>query len=284
MMKENSGLFDYRRVRSRAARAERIAMPGAGFLHARAADELVARLAVTRRDFSRAVDLFSGGSLLSRRIASERPAIAVERIGDGEGGARFGDRDDLGLSRESCDLAVSAFGLHRSNDLPGALVQIRQALRPDGLFMAALPGEGTLDELRAAMLEAEAGLAEGAQMRVEPFADIRQAGSLLQRAGFALPVVDTDKLILRYGDLASIIRDLRAIGATSALAGQPVPLPRMIQPALEQIYRREHADADGKLRVSVNIMYLTAWAPHPDQQKPLKPGSAEASLAKLLGR
>jgi hypothetical protein len=284
MTQHTERLFDYRRIQARMARAERLAGNDSDFLHRIAADDLADRLAATNRPFSRALDLFSGRPVLAMRLAHERPEINIERIGDGEAGIRTANRDNLALEKESIDLAISTFGLHRSNDLPGTLLQIRRALMEDGLFMAVMPGEGTLAELRDCLLAYEAATTGGAQLRVEPFIEIRQAGALLQRAGFALPVVDMEKLILRYRSLYALLQDMRALGATSALAGKPMPLPKATLAELDGLYHERYGDADGRIKVTVNLVYMTAWAPHPDQQKPLAPGTAQTSLSKILGR
>ncbi len=186
-MTDSSGpqeLFDYGRLRAHRTRSQRMAVPGADFLVEHAAAEICSRLAVTNRTFTRALDLFSLSPAMANGVAQTRPGIEIVSIGEDA------SRDHLPVAPQSFDLAFSAFGLHWSNDLPGTLLQIRRALKPDGLFMAALPGEGTLAELRTALIAAETRLSGGAAMRVDPFVEIRQAGALLQRTGFALPVAD----------------------------------------------------------------------------------------------
>jgi SAM-dependent methyltransferase len=272
-------IFDYARLRSRIDRARRIAAPDAGFLAGIAANELADRLRVTNREFRNAADLYSTTAHISRLLATSRPGISVTKWRDEEGS---GNRDELGGPRESYDLAVSVFGLHWCNDLPGTLRQIADLLQPDGLFLATVPGEGTLNELRASMLAVESAMSGGAAMRVDPFTDIRQAGALLQRAGFALPVTDCDQLTLRYSNVRSLIAELRAMGGTSALTGTVRALPRGFLDALEARYRSQYCDPDGKIRVTVNLVHMTAWKPHEGQQKPLEPGSARTSLASVL--
>jgi SAM-dependent methyltransferase len=269
-------IFDYRRLRAKRERAARMALADADFLVKHAAAEMCARLAVTNRTFTRALDLFSLSDALAQEVSATAPGISITRLGEET------SRDDLKLEPESFDLAVSAFGLHWCNDLPGTLVQIRRALKPDGLFMAALPGDGSLSELRAVLLSAETGLVGGAAMRVDPFAEVRQAGALLQRAGFALPVADTEKLTLRYSTVRSLLGDLRSIGATSALAGRVPRLHKEMPSRLEREYAGAHAMADGRLPVTMNIIYLTGWSAHESQQKPLRRGSAKTSLADVL--
>ena len=271
-------IFDYVRLRAKRGRAARMARPGADFLVKHVADEICARLAVTNRTFTRAADLFSLSAALAHEVSQILPGLEIMSIGEER------SRDGLRLEPESIDLAFSAFGLHWCNDLPGTLLQIRRALKPDGLFMAALPGEGSLAELRSVLIATETAHAGGAAMRVDPFAEVRQAGALLQRAGFALPVADTEKLTLRYGSLGSVLADLRGMGAASALAGPVRPLPKAMLRDLEAEYARVHAAPDGRLPVTLNIIYLTGWSPHESQQKPLWRGSAKTSLADVFRR
>ena len=269
--------FDHRRLDLHRRRAEAMARHDAGFLVVRVAGEMADRLAATNRDFTDAVDVLTPTSALAEAVREARPGLHLTRLPVGRS-----DHDDLGLDQGSLDLAVSAFGLHWSNDIPGALAQIRRALRPDGLFMATLPGQGTLGELRSCLIEVESELTSGAATRVDPFVDIRQAGALLQRAGFALPVVDSEELTVRYGSVAALVGDLRAMGATSARAGRIVPLPRAALSRLERAYAARFSDPDGRLRATFNLVHLTGWAPHESQQKPLRPGSAQLSLADFL--
>ena len=174
-------------------------------------------------------------------------------------------------------------GLQWANDLPGALSQIRRALKPDGLFLGTLLGAGTLKELRAVLTEAELEARGGAQARVSPFADGFDGAALLQRAGFALPVADVDRVTVRYPDLLALIRDLRAMGETNGLAGAVRPLTRGIVGRAAQLYAERHADPDGRIPATFEIVHLAGWAPHESQQKPLPRGSAKMRLADALG-
>jgi SAM-dependent methyltransferase len=183
----------------------------------------------------------------------------------------------------SQDLIVSLMSLHWANDLPGALSQIRRALKPDGLFLGTLLGAGTLKELRAVLTEAELEARGGAQARVSPFADGFDGAALLQRAGFALPVADVDRVTVRYPDLLALIRDLRAMGETNGLAGPVRPLTRGIVGRAAQLYAERHADGDGRIPATFEIVHLAGWAPHESQQKPLPRGSAKMRLAEALG-
>ena len=194
------------------------------------------------------------------------------------------DEERLPFADESLDLVVSTLALHWVNDLPGALIQIRRALKPDGLFMGALLGGSTLTELRQALTEAEAELTGGAGLRIAPFADTFDAAGLLQRAGFALPVADLDRVRVRYAHPLKLIADLKAMGETNALTDRARrPLSRAVLARACEIYAARFAEPDGRVVATFDIVTMTGWAPHPDQQKPLKPGSAKMRLADALG-
>jgi len=187
------------------------------------------------------------------------------------------------LEPESANLVLSPLSLHLVNDTPGTLIRIRRALKPDGLFLAAIPGSGTLQELRDVLLSAEAELTGGASPRVIPFADVRDVGALLQRAGFSLPVVDAETHTVRYDSLFPLMRDLRAMGMTNPLAGRSrVPVTRRFFVRAAELYAERYSDPDGRIRATFSIIYASGWAPHESQQKPLKPGSAKMRLADAL--
>ncbi len=191
--------------------------------------------------------------------------------------------DALPLEPGSLDLAVSLLSLQEVNDVPGMLVQIRRALKPDGLFIGAMAGHGTLAELRDSLLVAEVELHGGASPRVIPFADVRDVGGLLQRAGFALPVTDIEPLTVRYDDMFALMRDLRAMGATNALTGRTRrPATKALFLRAAEIYAERHADPDGRVRATFSIVWMSGWAPHESQQQPLRPGSGKVSLASAL--
>jgi len=235
------------------------------------------------RDFPVAVDL------------SARPGPFAEALGHSDAHGRIGalTADPLGaedpgaqkmeIPAASADLIVSLMTLHWANDLPGALSQIRRALKPDGLFLGTLLGAATLKELRGVLTEAELAERGGTQARVSPFADGFDGAALLQRAGFALPVSDVDRLTVRYPDLFALIRDLRAMGETNVLAGTIRPLTRGIIARAAALYAERHGDADGRIRATFEIVNLAGWAPHESQQKPLRRGSAKTRLADVLG-
>ena len=194
------------------------------------------------------------------------------------------DAEALPFRDASLDLVVSALALQFVNDLPGTLIQIRRALKPDGLFLAALVGGDTLTELREAFAAAEAEIEDGVSPHVAPFADLRDIGALLQRAGFALPVTDIDRLTVRYASPFDLMHDLRRMGATNALIERrrrPLGAPRLMR--MVEIYAERFSDADGRIRATFEIVWLSGWAPHESQQQPLKPGSAQRRLADALG-
>ena len=194
------------------------------------------------------------------------------------------DEEALPFRDASLDLVVSGLALQFVNDLPGVLIQIRRALKPDGLFVAALLGGETLTELRQSFAAAESEVEGGVSPRVAPFADLRELGALLQRAGFALPVTDVDRVTVRYDNVFDLMHDLRRMGAANALlARRRMPLRRATLVRMAEIYAERFADPDGRLRATFDIVWLSGWAPHPDQQKPLQPGSAKTRLADALG-
>lgn len=256
---------------------------GADFLHRRAAENAVASLEATLRDFTVAVDLSAHpgpfAELLTESAAAHRVglpgSIAADRAAPGAA--------PLPVQDGSVDLMVSLMTLHWANDLPGALAQIRRALRPDGLFLGTLLGAGTLKELRAVLTEAELSERGGAQARVSPFADGYDGAALLQRAGFALPVSDVDRVIVTYPDLSGLIRDLRGMGETNVLAGEIRPLTRSILLRAAGLYAQRYGDADGRIPATFEIVNLAGWAPHESQPRPLPRGSAKARLADALG-
>jgi SAM-dependent methyltransferase len=195
------------------------------------------------------------------------------------------DLERPGLEPASLDLVASLLALHFVNDLPGALIQLRQALRPDGFLIAALAGGDTLIELRQALTIAESEVTGGASPRIAPFADVRAMGALLQRAGLALPVVDADRATVRYRDIFALMRDLRAFGAANPLVARLKILTRReVFLRADQIYRERFGDPDGRLRATFDTLWISGWAPHESQQKPLKPGSAKVRLTDVLTR
>ena len=260
------------------------------FLLARSADDLADRLSLIRRQFPTTVVLGAYHGLLGRRLASlgnvgtviESEACAP-LLATCCGLRVLADEEALPFRAASLDLVASALSLHLVNDLPGALLQIRRALKPDGLFLGSLLGGQTLVELRSAMLAAEAEVEGGASPRVAPFADVRDLGGLLQRAGFALPVADSDSFTVTYPGALELMREIRAMGAGNALvARRRSPLRRATLWRACEIYADRFADAAGRVRATFEIVTLTGWAPDPSQQQPLAPGSARTRLADAL--
>lgn len=282
-------IFDHDSLLAKKRRALRIADAGAGFLMERAAQELEDRLGTVERRFGQAASLFSTTPAAATALAASGKAGTVIRVEVDEAllsqePGRTAPPETVPFEPESLDLAVSLYALHEMNDVPGMLVQIRRALRPDGLFLGCMAGAGTLAELREALLAAETELHGGASPRVFPFTDVRDAGALLQRAGFALPVADLETVTVRYDSMFALMRDLRAMGATNALAGRSrKPATRALLMRAAETYADRFSDPDGRVRATFSTIWLSGWAPHTSQQKPLKPGSAEVSLAKVLG-
>ena len=266
-MSAQDQLFDRRLSRLRRERAARGG--GDSYFHRRAADELVDRLDLVARPFRAALDLSSDPGLAQR--LRERGLEVVE-----------GDEEDLPGQAGRFDLVTSVGLLDTVNDLPGALVLIRRALKPDGLFLAAFAGAGSLPRLRRAMRAAEEAEGKGAAPRIHPQIDVRAAGDLLARAGFALPVVDRDAIDARYGSLMALVADLRAMGATNRLAGQAAPPIGRAGLAAAIADFAAGAGPDGKTAEHFEIVHMSGWAPAPGQPRPARRGSATASLADAL--
>jgi len=279
-----------RRRRDRAAAGLR----GHDFLFAEAAERLADRLDDVTRKFPLALDLGCHDGTLARVLAGRggvetlvqcdlAPAMARAAASNGAPTLAV-DEEALPFARASFDLVISVLGLHWVNDLPGALIQIRHVLKPDGLFLGALLGGETLTELRLALMEAELAEEGGVSPRVAPFAELRDAGGLLQRAGFALPVADADRLTVSYPDALALMRELRAMGESNVLIERRRGFTRRATLArAAAIYAEKFADAEGRVRASFEIVTLTGWAPHPCQPQALKPGSAITRLADALG-
>ncbi len=254
------------------------------------ASEIADRLTAINRTFDVALCHNAQNGVLASKLRSTgqagwiAPTDSCAQHLHGTGPAVVFDEEQVPLAAGSLSLYASALTLNHANDLPGALLQIRHTLRPDGLFIGALLGGDSLSELRQAFLAAETELTGGVSPRVAPFADIRDLGSLLQRAGFALPVVDADRLTVRYDTALVLMHELKAMALTSALeARSRTPMSRRLLLRAAQIYHDTHAHEDGRVPATFHIVYLTGWAPHESQQKPLKPGSAKQRLADALG-
>jgi NADH dehydrogenase [ubiquinone] 1 alpha subcomplex assembly factor 5 len=293
-MSETVTVFNRRTVRRHRDRAAPD-FADHGFLFAEVAERLADRLDDVRRRFPRALDLGCHDGLLGRVLGArggietliqcdlspamaQRAKAAVDRL------SLAADEEFLPFAEASFDLVLSCLSLHWVNDLPGALVQARRCLRPDGLFLGAMLGGETLKELRTALAEAEIAVDGGLSPRVAPFADVRDAGDLLARAGFALPVADTDTITVSYPDPLALMRDLRGMGETNAVAERRQVFTRraLIMEAAAR-YQEMFGDTDGRVPATFQVIYLTAWAPDASQQRPLSPGSATSRLADALG-
>lgn len=287
-------IFDRARL---AARRQKIAARFADydFLRRRVSSDLQSRLDDTSRIFERALELgaadgslaaalLSSGKIKSALVADTAPAFLEQAAARGLETRRV-DEESLSFGTEEFDLVLAPLTLHWVNDLPGALVQIRRALKPDGLFLGALFGAGTLSELREVLAEAETELAGGLSPRLSPLPGLRDMAGLLQRAGFALPVADRDRVTVRYNSPESLLADLKGMGERAAFApGTGRALPRRVLGRAVELYRQRFSDADGRVRASFEIVHLSGWAPAPGQPRPLKPGSAKVSLADAVRR
>jgi SAM-dependent methyltransferase len=267
-------LFDRALLRARQSRALRFGP--ATFLLDRIAEDMAERLHAVVRDFADVADIWTPGEVL--RTPSRDRFKSVTRMSLDDSG-----QEALPLEPQSLDLVVSALAFQFVNDLPGVLAQICRALRPDGLLLAAMIGGDTLTELRQSFAAAEAELEGGVSPRVAPFADLRDVGALLQRAGFALPVTDVDRIVVRYDNAFALMADLRQMGATNILVERRrTPTRRATMLRMAQIYGERFADPDDRLRATFDVIWLSGWAPHESQQQPLRPGSAKASLAEVV--
>lgn len=283
-------LFDTDLLASRRARALRQHGTEGDFLLKESVADMLDRLTLVLRDFPVAAELGGHTGLLADALAIRQGTDQIIRLEqhpdllqEADNGLLFAP-EVLPLTPASVTLLVSPLFLHWINDLPGLLVQIRRSLAPDGLFLATLLGRDSLHELRDVFLRADSETSGGAFPRVAPLPDMRDMGSLLQRAGFALPVVDQDMLTVRYGSMFDLMKDLRRMGATNCLHDRSRRFLRrdtLLRAA--ELYQQDHADPDGRVRASFQIISLSGWSPHVSQQQPLKPGSAQRSLASVIG-
>jgi len=290
-------VFDRRQVRRQRDRAAPH-FAAHDFLVREVAERLTERLEEVTRRFPCALELGGRDGALSRTlhgangrrggierlVRCDLSEAMLRRATAEPGPSVVADAEALPFQAGSFDLVLSLLDLHWANDLPGALIQVRRALRPDGMFLGALLGGETLNELRAVLLIAEAEVSGGASPRVAPKVDVRDAGALLQRAGFALPMVDADTITVTYPDALALMRDLRGMGEGNAVVGRLHRFTRrMVLLRAAALYAERHGDADGRLPATFQVLYLTGWAPHASQPQPLKPGSGQASLARALG-
>ncbi len=285
-------IFDRKSIRTRRDRVSR-ATGGSSlpdFLLERVAEDFAERLSLVRRNFPVAVSLGAYHGLLAERLRA-LPSIgtiidvepSLASLGRARGLKVVADDEALPFAAESLDLVVSGLSLHLVNDLPGALIQIGRALKPDGLFLGALLGGETLKELREAWILAEDELLGGASPRVAPFADVRELGGLLQRAGFALPVADNDVIEVTYASPLALMQEIKAMAASNPLTERRrTPVTRGLLLRAAEIYQERFGRPGGRVPASFEIVTLTGWAPHESQQKPLRPGAAEVSLKDVL--
>lgn len=252
-----------------------------GFLFEWAIKQIADRLSIVRRQFPVCVQIGARGSTLPASAFGIERQIIIDAV---HGGDVVAEEEFFPFAPQSLDLVVSALNLHTVNDLPGALLQIRQSLKPDGLFIAAIMGGETLYELRQCLSEAELETTGGVSPRIAPFADKPQMGGLLQRAGFSLPVVDSDIVTVTYDSIFPLMHDLRAMGEGNAISERKKNFTRRgLFLRAGELYAEKFSDPDGRIRASFEIIFLIGWAPHDTQQKPLRRGSATTRLADFLG-
>ncbi len=283
---ENSVIIFDRVALRRQRERSRIGFTEHDFLFREVAARLVDRLTQIKREYSIAIDLGARGEHLSR-LLSDNPSIeTVLGMGLTPGGLEVnfvGDEETLPIALASTNLIISNLVLHWTNDLPGALIQCRRALKPDGLFLAAILGGRTLTELRQVITESETEISGGVSPRISPFVELSDAASLLQRAGFNLPVADSDTITVTYPDVFTLMRDLRGMGETNAVLVRPRHFTkRQLFLDIAKRYAENFGDGDGRIPASFQVLYLTGWAPDCSQPKPLKPGSAAKSLTEAL--
>lgn len=282
-------IFDHDRIEQFRKRAFQKAKKGHDFLLSYMAEDLHKRLSPVDRIFPLALDLHSHTDLAAQTLLKSGKVHSVERVETNilyqshDKKFHLRDREFLDFPQDYCDLIVSLLSLQLTNDTPGVLKQIKHILRPDGLFLAVMAGAGTLVELHESLLHAEMEIYGGASPRIYPFADIREVGALLQHAGFALPVADIENITIRYNTMFDLINDLKAMGMQNALikrSRRPVSKRFFLRAA--EIYAQRFSDPDGRIRAHFSFIWLSGWAPHPNQQKPIQPGSAQISLADVL--
>lgn len=291
MMDREHRIFDRPLLAHRRDRSADAGSDG-DFLLRHTADDIAERLGFVRRTFPVVLDLGAGTGILGRRLKSAEIGaelvissdLSPRQVALADAPRIVADEELLPFRDASLDLVVSGLALQLVNDLPGTLVQIRRALKPDGLMLAAMLGGTSLVELREALVVAETETTGGASPRVAPFADVRELGALLQRAGFALPVADSAILEVGYASALHLMRDLRSMGWTSILLDRRrAPMRRSTLARAVEAYRERHGRPDGRITATFEIVTLTGWAPHESQQKPLRPGTATTRLADALG-
>jgi NADH dehydrogenase [ubiquinone] 1 alpha subcomplex assembly factor 5 len=289
-MSDTMHVFDRRAVRAHRDRAAG-GLAEFDFLFRETAERLADRLLDIAREFPLAVDIGShdgtlrevvlAGGRIGTLVHADLSEAMARRV---DGPALVADEESLPFAEGRFDLALSNLSLHWVNDLPGTLLQVRRCLKPDGLFLAATLGGDTLIELRECLMQAEIELRGGASPRISPFLEIRDAGALMQRAGFALPVIDSDRITVTYDNALKLLSDLRGMGETGAAVTRPREFTRKdLFLRMAELYQQRHAGPDGRIKTTFDVIWLHGWAPHETQQQPLRPGSAELRLADALG-
>jgi len=286
---QNPQILDSALIEHFRLRAAKKATPGADFLLARMADDLEERLATIDRHFEHAIDLHGHNGRAATAMERSGKVAAIERIETLpefltlQYPSHICPREKPGLQPQQADLIVSLLSLHMTNDTPGVLIQIKQGLKPDGLFLAVICGNGTLGELRESLLQAESELYGGVNPRILPFTDVQTAGALLQRAGFALPVTDIENVVVRYDTAFALMADLRAMGMQNALLTRSQrPVSRRFFMRVAEIYAERFSAPDGRICASFSFIWMSGWAPHKNQQRPMQPGTARIPLARVL--
>ncbi|MEQ8557908.1 MAG: methyltransferase domain-containing protein [Henriciella sp.] len=285
-------LFDRNQVRMHRDRAS-ARYEDYAFLKERESSQLIERLMDTTKTFERALDLGAHDGRAALKLVESGRVGAVEAADTSEDfvermrGAGLEafrlDEEEPAFESGRYDLVTSILSLHWVNDLPGTLVRIREGLKADGLFLGCLFGGGTLAELRSCLIEAETELTGGASARLSPLPGLQDMAGLMQRAGFALPVVDLETVTVRYSNPVKLLHDIRGMGEQAAFAANEKaprrPLSSTVLARMSELYAERYSDPDGKLRATFNVVWLSGWAPHESQPKPLRPGSARHSLA-----
>ncbi|MCZ2328437.1 class I SAM-dependent methyltransferase [Bartonella sp. F02] len=282
-------IFDHTLIEQFRKRAFKKATTGCDFLLSYVADDLYKRICTVNRQFTLALDLHGHTGLAAQALKKSGKIHSIEYVETDplyqNRGQKFHlrHREFLNLPQCYCDLIVSLLSLQLTNDTPGVLSQIKHILKPDGLLLAAMAGAGTLQELRECLMQAEIEIYGGASPRIYPFADIRDAGAILQRVGFALPVIDVEDITIRYNTMFDLMHDLKAMGMQNALVNRSKrPISKRFFLRAAEIYAKRYSDPDGRIRASFSFIWLSGWAPHKDQQKPMQPGSAQISLVDAL--
>ncbi|MCZ2203914.1 methyltransferase domain-containing protein [Bartonella sp. A05] len=282
-------IFDHTQIEHFRKRAFKNAKEGYDFLLSYVASDLYKRLSAVDRQFTLALDLHGHTGLAVPVLEKSGKVHSIERVETDtlyqshQKKFHLRHREVLDFPQHYCDLIISLLSLQLTNDTPGVLSQIKNILKPDGLFLAAMVGVGTLRELRESLLQAEIEIYGGASPRVYPFADIRDAGAILQRVGFAIPVADVEDITIRYDTLFDLMRDLKAMGMQNALINRSRrPLSKRFFLRAAEIYAQQFSDPDGRIRAHFSFIWLSGWAPHQNQQKPMRPGSAQISLVDIL--